>query len=204
MALAGMERVLDARLSDPARRGTPAMLSIDSRVQSIVESELANQVSLMSADGGTGIVMDVQTGEVIALASAPTFNPNAYGHSDPNALLNRATMSVYELGSVFKPITIAAALDAHVITSLHQQWDASPLFVGGSEIHDDQEHAPTLDISHIITFSSNIAARRGSPTRWAASGCRQPCAASASTGGPNSSCASAQCRCSRANTASRR
>jgi cell division protein FtsI (penicillin-binding protein 3) len=156
----GMERVLDAQLRDPARRGTPAMLSIDSRVQSIVESELAAQVSLMNADGGTGIVMDVQTGEVIALASAPTFNPNAYGHSDPNALLNRATMSVYELGSVFKPITIAAALDAHVITSLHQQWDASPLFVGGSEIHDDQEHAPTLDIPHIITFSSNRGAAR--------------------------------------------
>jgi cell division protein FtsI (penicillin-binding protein 3) len=156
----GMERVLDAQLSDPARRGTPAMLSIDSRVQSIVESELANQVSLMSADGGTGIVMDVQTGEVLALASAPTFNPNAFGHSDPNALLNRATMSVYELGSVFKPITIAAALDAHVVTSLHQQWDVSPLFVGGSEIHDDQEHAPTLDIMHIITFSSNRGAAR--------------------------------------------
>jgi cell division protein FtsI (penicillin-binding protein 3) len=104
--------------------------------------------------------MDVETGEVVAMASAPTFNPNAFGQTDPNALLNRATMNNYELGSVFKPITIAAALDAHVITSLHQQWDASPLFVGGSEIHDDQEHAPTLDIPHIITFSSNRGAAR--------------------------------------------
>lgn len=156
----GMERVLDRALLDPATRGQPHMLSIDSRVQSIVESELASAVSEMSADGGTGIVMDVQTGEVLAMASAPTFNPNATGHADPNALFNRATMGVYELGSVFKPLTIAAALDAGVITSLHQQWDASPLFIGGREIHDDQEHAATLDIPHIIVLSSNRGAAR--------------------------------------------
>ena len=55
------------------------------------------------------------------MASAPTFNPNAAGRSDPNALYNRATMGVYELGSTFKPITVAAAMEAGVITSMRQR-----------------------------------------------------------------------------------
>ena len=66
----------------------------------------------MNADGGTGIVLDVRTGEIVAMASAPTFNPNAAGRSDANSLYNRATMGVYELGSTFKPITVAAAMEA--------------------------------------------------------------------------------------------
>jgi cell division protein FtsI (penicillin-binding protein 3) len=158
--VSGMERVLDGRLRDAAQRGTPIALSIDSRVQSILESELASAVTSMSAEGGTGIVMDVQTGEIVAMASAPTFNPNAAGRSDPSALYNRATMGVYELGSVFKPITIAAAMEAGVVTSLHQRWDASPLFIGHFQIHDDEPHAPTLDIPQVIVLSSNIAAGR--------------------------------------------
>ena len=104
--------------------------------------------------------MDVQTGEVVAMASAPTFNPNTFNRADPNALFNRATMGVYELGSVFKPLTIAAAMEAGVVTSLHQHWDATALMIGNHEIHDDQAHAPTLDIPQIITLSSNIAAAR--------------------------------------------
>jgi cell division protein FtsI (penicillin-binding protein 3) len=158
--VSGMERVLDQRLLDPAQRANPVALSIDSRVQSILETELASAVISMQAEGGTGIVMDVQTGEVVAMASAPTFNPNAAGRSDASALYNRATMGAYELGSVFKPITIAAAMDAGVITSVHQSWDASPLHVGRFEIHDDDPHAPMLDIPHVIVLSSNIAAAR--------------------------------------------
>ena len=158
--VSGMERVLDARLLDPAQRGTPIALSIDSRVQSILESELASAVTSMEAEGGTGIVMDVQTGEVVAMASAPTFNPNAAGHSDASALYDRATMGAYELGSVMKPITIAAAMDAGVVTSVHQMWDASPLHVGRFEIHDDDPHAPMLSIPQVIVLSSNIAAAR--------------------------------------------
>ena len=158
--VAGMERVLDQRLLDAGQRGSAVALAIDSRVQSILESELASAVLSMEAEGGTGIVMDVQTGEVVAMASAPTFNPNAAGRADSSALYNRATMGAYELGSVFKPITIAAAMDAGVITSVHQSWDASPLHVGRFEIHDDDPHAPMLDIPHVITLSSNIAAAR--------------------------------------------
>src|SRR3546814_13134405 len=85
-------------------------LSIDSRVQAAMESELGAAVAKHSAEGGTGIVLDVRTGEVIAMASYPTFNPNAAGQSPPEARYNRATMGVYELGSTFKPITVAAEI----------------------------------------------------------------------------------------------
>jgi cell division protein FtsI (penicillin-binding protein 3) len=159
----GMERVLDQRLSDPALRGEPVALSIDSRVQALLESELATAVTSMQAEGGTGIVLDVATGEVIALASAPTFNPNATGRTDANSLYNRATMGVYELGSTFKPITVAAAMEAGVVTSLHQRWDArAPIPIGRFRISDDPGHALSrmITIPELMVHSSNIGTAR--------------------------------------------
>ena len=159
--VAGMERVLDERLTDPARRGQPVALSIDSRVQAAMESELSNAVTAMSAEGGTGIVLDVRTGEVVAMASAPTFNPNAAGRSDASALYNRATMGVYELGSTFKPLTIAAAIEAGVITSMGQHVDASaPLPIGGFRISDDHPLGRAITIPELLVHSSNIGAAR--------------------------------------------
>jgi len=158
--VAGMERVLEERLTDPATRGQPVALAIDGRVQATLEAELANAVGEMSAEGGTGIVLDVDTGEVIAMASAPTFNPNAAGLSDPSALYNRATMGVYELGSTFKPITVAAALDAGVITSLGQRWDASPVPIGRFRITDSHAMPATLTVPDVLVQSSNVASAR--------------------------------------------
>jgi cell division protein FtsI (penicillin-binding protein 3) len=161
--VAGMERVLDARLLDPAQRGQPIALSIDSRVQALMESELAEAVTSMNAEGGTGIVLDVATGEIVAMASAPTFNPNAAGQASPSALYNRATMGVYELGSTFKLITVAAAMEAGVITSMNQRWDASaPIQIGRSTIHDDRGHemGRPLTVPELIVHSSNIATAR--------------------------------------------
>jgi cell division protein FtsI (penicillin-binding protein 3) len=156
--VAGMERVLEARLADPAQRGEPVVLSIDSRVQSVIESELATAVSTMAAEGGTGIVLDVDTGEIVAMASAPTFNPNAAGRSEASALYNRATMGVYELGSVFKPITVAAAMEAGVITSMQQRWDATaPIPIGRFRISDDHPLGRMINIPELMVHSSNIA-----------------------------------------------
>ena len=159
--VAGMERVLEPRLSDPRLRGEPVALSIDSRVQATLESELTSAVAAMSAEGGTGIILDVHTGEVIAMASAPTFNPNAAGRSDPSALYNRATMGVYELGSTFKPITVAAAMEAGVITSMAQRFDASaPLQIGRFRIHDDHAMGRAITVPELLVYSSNIGAAR--------------------------------------------
>ena len=158
--VAGIERAFEARLTDPSLRGQPLALSIDSRVQAAMETELANAVAGMEAEGGTGIVLDVRTGEIVAMASAPTFNPNAAGRSDPSALYNRATMGVYELGSTFKPITVAAAIEAGVISSMAQRVDASrPIPVGRSLI-DDGSHAlnRSISIPELLIHSSNIGA----------------------------------------------
>ena len=157
----GMEKVLEQRLSDPALRGTPTALSIDSRVQAAMESELGAAVAKHSAEGATGIVLDVHTGEIIALSSLPTFNPNAAGRSDPSALFNRATMGVYELGSTFKPITVAAAMEAGVVTSLSRRYDASaPIAIGRFKIKDDHPQGRPLNIPETLVHSSNIVTAR--------------------------------------------
>ncbi|HEV7661278.1 MAG TPA: penicillin-binding protein 2 [Allosphingosinicella sp.] len=159
--IGGMEKALQDRLMDPAQRGNPVALSIDSRVQAVMESELANAVTSMSAEGGTGIVLDVRTGEVVAMASAPTFNPNDAGRYGRDALLNRATVSVYELGSTFKPITVAAAMEAGVITSMRQRFDASaPIPIGRFQIHDDHPMGRALTVPELMVYSSNIATAR--------------------------------------------
>ena len=159
--VAGMERVLEQRLTDPQLRGRPVALSIDSRVQAAMESELASAVAAMQAEGGTGIVLDVRTGEIVAMASAPTFNPNAAGRSGPSALYNRATMGVYELGSTFKPLTIAAAIEAGVVTSMGQLVDASaPVPIGRFRISDDHPLGRAINIPELLVHSSNIATAR--------------------------------------------
>ena len=71
-----------------------------------------------SAIGAAGIIMDIHTGEVLAMTSLPQLNPNAAGKGTPEARFNRATLGVYELGSTFKPFTVAMAMDAGVIKSI--------------------------------------------------------------------------------------
>jgi cell division protein FtsI (penicillin-binding protein 3) len=156
--IAGMERVLQDRLVDPARRGQPVALSLDTRVQAVLESELSNGVTAMSAAGGGGIVLDVDTGEVVAMASAPIINPNDAGRAGANAMMNRATVGAYELGSTFKPITIAAAMDAGVVRSMSQRYNAGArVQVGRFTIRDDHPMNRMITIPELMVHSSNIA-----------------------------------------------
>ena len=155
----GMEKALDRRLADQATRGTPIRLAMDSRVQQALESELGAAVTKFRAIGAAGIVLDVHTGEVVALASLPNFNPNAAGHSDDNSRFNRTTMGVYELGSTFKAMTIAMSLDAGLIKSMGQKYDATaPIHIGRFTIHDDRSHQlrKWATIPEIFIYSSNI------------------------------------------------
>ncbi|HRJ60993.1 MAG TPA: LysR family transcriptional regulator, partial [Azospirillaceae bacterium] len=114
------------RLTAPATRGTPAALSIDTRVQGALEDELSRGMALSNAKGAAGIVLDVETGEVIALASLPSFNPNLIDRTGESFIFNRVTNQVYELGSTFKPLTIAAAIDAGVVTNLGRRYQSAP------------------------------------------------------------------------------
>lgn len=157
----GIERLLNARLTDPARRGDAVTLSIDSRVQAAMESELFAAMTKHSAMGATGLVLDVDSGEVIALASLPVFNPNKQGKSPPEALRNNVTQSVYELGSTFKPLTIAQAMDTGVVTSMAKRYDATaPIAIGRFRIKDDHPQNRWLNVPETLIHSSNIVTAR--------------------------------------------
>ena len=153
----GMEQVYDQRLTDPLSRGTPTMLSLDSRVQGALEDELERGIRDTGAVGAAGIVLDVDNGEVLALASLPSFNPNLIDSAGAANIFNRFTNQVYELGSTFKPITIAAAIDAGVVTDFSRRYPTGrPLKVGDREIRDSHNLGPSLNIPEALIHSSNI------------------------------------------------
>src|SRR3546814_17766450 len=104
----GIERAFDGRLTDDKMRSEPLVLSIDSRMQGALESELYAGMVAHRAKGGTGLVLDANTGEVIAMASLPVFNPNKLIKGNRDARINKVTLSVYELGSTFKQIGTAS------------------------------------------------------------------------------------------------
>ena len=152
----GMEQVLEKRLLDPATRGQPTALSIDARAQGALEDELGRGMMETNAKGAAGIVLDVDTGEVIALASLPSFNPNRSDLVFNDLVFNRVSNQVYELGSTFKPITVAAAIDAGVITDLSVRYSAAPLNIGGFTIHDSHNFGVSLNVPEALIHSSNI------------------------------------------------
>lgn len=168
----GMEQVLDAQLRDPALRSHSTPLSIDIRVQGALEDELRRGMLAVSAVGAAGIVLDVDTGEVLALASLPEFDPNAVTSEDlvlpkeraalgetPRAF-NRVTNQVYELGSTFKPLTVAAAIDAGVVRDFGKRWNAEPLQVGRFTIKDLKPKGADLNVPEALIFSSNTVTAR--------------------------------------------
>ncbi|MCB2060312.1 MAG: penicillin-binding protein 2 [Novosphingobium sp.] len=153
----GMEQVFNEKLTDPMSRGTPAVLSIDSRVQGALEDELGRGMHLSNAKGAAGIVLDVDTGEVLALASLPAFNPNRIDKANTPNIFNRVTNQVYELGSTFKPITVASALDAGTVADLGKRYQASrPLSIGGFQIRDSHALGASLNVPEALIHSSNI------------------------------------------------
>ena len=156
----GMEQVLDKHLSDPNTRGTPVSLSIDSRVQGALEDELRRGMKLVQAQGGAGIVLDVDTGEVLALASLPEFDPNKIDARGQKLMFNRVTNQVYELGSTFKPLSVAAAIDAGVVRNLGRRWDASPVKVGRFSIKDSHSMGADLNVVEALNHSSNTVTAR--------------------------------------------
>jgi cell division protein FtsI (penicillin-binding protein 3) len=152
----GMEAALDEQLNDPSRRGEPVALSIDARVQGALEDELGRGMLSVNAVGAAGIVLDVDTGEVMALASLPEFDPNNVDDEGRKNVFNKVTNQVYELGSTFKPLTVAAAIDAGVITDLSRRYPATPFQLGGFTISDSHPLGASLNAPEILIHSSNI------------------------------------------------
>ena len=157
----GMERALNDRLKDENLRGQPATLSIDSRVQAALESELMSAMTSLQARGAAGIILDVHSGEVMALASLPVFDPNKIRKSTMKYQTNEVTQSVFELGSTFKPLTVAAALDAGTVTDLAVRYDATkPIRIGGFSISDDHSQNRFLNVPEALVHSSNVVTAR--------------------------------------------
>ncbi|QIQ86821.1 penicillin-binding protein 2 [Erythrobacter sp.] len=156
----GMEQVLDERLSDPELRSRPAALSIDLRVQGALEDEMRSGMLATDAIGAAGVVLDVDTGEVLALASLPDFDPNRIAEEDVPNMVNRVTNQVSELGSTFKPLTVAAAIDAGVIRDLSRDWDASPVEIGRRRLADHGDKGDALNIPEALAYSSNTVTMR--------------------------------------------
>ena len=155
--VAGMERAFDKQLSDPALRGQPLQLAISSRIQQALEHELLTAKTKFFAKGGAGVIMDIHTGEVLALTSLPQLNPNAAGQGTDEARFNRATLGVFELGSTFKPFTVAMAMDSGIIKSFGKMYPCPREFPAyGKVIHDTHPYGRACSVAEIMKESSNI------------------------------------------------
>ena len=154
---AGIERAFDERLSAAATRGEPLTLSISSRVQQALEHELSAAMTKFSAVGAAGVVMDIKTGEVMAMTSLPAFNLNVSGQVTPDQQFNRATLGVYELGSTFKPFTVAMGMDSGIIKSMGQMYPCpGELHVGSRKIGDTHPFNRPCSVAEIMKESSNV------------------------------------------------
>lgn len=153
--LAGIEYAMDDTL---AGGGDALALTIDGNIQFSLEAELAAGVGEYGAEAGAGIVMAAQTGEILAMASWPPIDPNRaieLDQDDP-ARLDRASGAVYELGSIFKPLTVAGAIDAGAVRPGDLFDVREPLMVRGQEIADDHPIVGRATPTQIIADSSNI------------------------------------------------
>ena len=159
--LAGIEKAVGEELRRRAvDGGGPLALSLDIRVQHALADALHETMTAHRARGAAGIVMDVENGEVLALVSLPSFDPKAPDRDGTEARFNRATHGTYELGSTFKPFTVALALDRGV-AGLEDSYDATqPLRVSRFLIRDHRPEKRWLTVPEILIHSSNIAAAR--------------------------------------------
>lgn len=134
----------------------PVALSIDLRAQHVVRDELSKALERYQAIAGIGVVLDVDTGEVIAMSSLPDFDPNDRSQALDSNRFNRASGGVFEMGSVFKGFTVAMALDSGKVT-MDDSFDATrPLRVGRRTINDFHGKRRILSVAETFIYSSNI------------------------------------------------
>ena len=138
--------------------GSSVMLTLDENIQFIVERELAAAIQETHASAGTVIVQDPSNGEILAMASWPTFNPNSPGDSHPDARMNRAIAALYEPGSVFKIVTLSAAIDLG-LTRPDEVVDCQmgAIYIAGHRIRDHKRFG-NLTVAQILAHSSDVGA----------------------------------------------
>ena len=166
--IAGIEKWLDGQGLDALhmaglatdRLQTPVQLAVDLRVQHALRDELVAARTKFSALAAAGLVLNVRTGEIVAMVSEPDYDPNNPHEALDPTRINRLTTGVYEMGSTFKAFTIAMAIDSGKVT-LKSTFDAhNPLHYGKFDIHDFEPQQRALTVPEIFTYSSNIGAAR--------------------------------------------
>ena len=154
--LAGLEKSLDARLS----AGEDITLSIDAGVQAVVAREIARQMEVFEAIGGAGVMLDIHSGEVVAMVSLPDYNPNHFAAIEDDARFNRATLGLYEMGSTFKVLNTAIALQSGATTTSSYYEVSKPLRFGRFSVWDYHMYDRDLSVPEILVLSSNIGSAR--------------------------------------------
>lgn len=149
---AGIEKSFDNKLLN----GQDVNLSIHAGVQHILKTVLSEQISKFEAEGGAGVIMNVNSGEIYALASFPDYNANNYRKSSDEQLFNRASKGTYELGSTLKLITAAIAYESKLIKETDLFDVSKPLKISSRIINDDHALKLAINIPEIIVHSSNI------------------------------------------------
>jgi len=143
----------------PEQAGTPLSLTIDANIQQRAEDVLGAVGRVFSPKDATAIVMNPQTGAILAMANWPQVNPNSPGASSPEAMENRAVGFDYEPGSTFKAVTVAGALQQGLVTPTSSFAIPDQIKVADRTIHDDTEHAEEdLTTAQILAQSSNVGA----------------------------------------------
>lgn len=151
------EKIADYKQEDAGKIYKPLVASIDLNVQYVMRDELSKAIEKFSAIAAMGIVMDIHTGEVISMVSLPDYDPNTPTQALEKLRMNRTTGGVFELGSVFKLLTMGMGLD-YGVTTLEGGYDAThPLSVGrGKFIGDYHGKKRYLTVPEIFKYSSNI------------------------------------------------
>ena len=151
--LAGIERQFDTALKSSKN---PVKLTIDSNIQYILQSEIKKQIDFFDADAGAGVVLNIQNGEVLGLSSFPSFDVNYFGEASKNEIFNRATFASYDMGSTFKLINTAIALDSGKV-NLKDKFDTTkPLYIGRHRVDDFRYLKRPANVAEILINSSNI------------------------------------------------
>jgi cell division protein FtsI (penicillin-binding protein 3) len=163
---AGIERVLDARLRDPERVAEPLRLTLDMGAQVALEEVLAAGMERMGAKGAFGVMMEADTGQILALASLPDFDPNrrpplpTTGDPADSPLFNRAAQGRYELGSTMKLFPVALGLETGLVGPDTVIDTKGPMKWGRFTIRDFRNYGPRLSVTDVLVKSSNIGTAR--------------------------------------------
>ena len=155
--ISGVEKYFDKELRNKNKIHQPLKLTLDSNIQHIINKELNNAIKTFNATGAGGLLINVNTGDIISLVSLPNFNINQRINIKDKKFINKITKGVYELGSIFKTFTVALALEHKLVdTSTIIKNIPKKIRCSIHEITDMKEHPKNLTVEDILVRSSNV------------------------------------------------